>query len=92
MKWRDLTGTEKLKLLKHIQIPTLFPQFPNADKVQGIWKQLLEIYNLLRLKAHMSAEEIKTFELKTKQWLEKFLEVYQTKQVTPYIHLLTLRC
>ena len=37
----------------------------------------------------MSAEEIKAFELKTKKWLEKFLEVYQTKHVTPYIHLLT---
>ena len=89
LKWRDLMGTEKLKLLKHIKIPTLFPRFPNGDKVQSIWKEFLEIYNLLRLKAYMSAEEIKAFELKTKKWLEKFLEVYQTKHVTPYIHLLT---
>ena len=79
LKWRDLMGTEKLKLLKHIKIPTLFPRFPNGDKVQSIWKEFLEIYNLLRLKAYMSAEEIKAFELKTKKWLEKFLEVYQTK-------------
>ena len=37
----------------------------------------------------MSTEELKIFEVRTNNWLKKFLEIYQTKQVTPYIHLLT---
>ena len=45
MKWRDLTGNEKLKVFKQIQIPALFPQFPNGGAIQHIWKEFLEIYN-----------------------------------------------
>ena len=89
LKWRDLTGNEKLKLFMQIQIPTLFPLFPDGSKIQSIWKSFLEIYDLLRKKPCMSTDEIETFELKTKNWLVEFLKVYQTKQVTPYIHFLT---
>ena len=86
LKWRDLTGTEKLKLFKQIDIPNLFPGYPNGDNVQGIWRRFFNIYNLLREKNNMNSDE---FKLATKQWLQEFLEVYQTKQATPYIHLLT---
>jgi len=89
LKWRDLTVNEKLKLLKQIQIPVLFPHFPNGDIIQNIWKEFLEIYDLLCLKTCTNIEEIKTFQLKTNNWLKEFLQVYQTKHVTPYIHLLT---
>ena len=37
----------------------------------------------------MNSAAINEFKLATKQWLEEFLKVYQTKQATPYIHLLT---
>lgn len=48
LKWRDLTGNEKLKLLQQIYIPSLFPRLPNGDTIQNIWKKFLEIYDLLR--------------------------------------------
>ena len=66
MKWRDQTGNEKLKLFKQIQIPAVFPHFPNGDTVQNIWKDFLEIYDLLRSKACMNIEEIRIFQLKNK--------------------------
>ena len=89
LKWRDLTGNEKLKLFKHIDIPTVFPQLPNGKNVQKIWKGFLEIYELLHLKTSMTATELASFQRKTNDWLISFLAIYQTKHVTPYIHLLT---
>ena len=34
LQWRDLTGPEKLKLFSTINIPSLFPDIPDAQKVQ----------------------------------------------------------
>lgn len=84
MKWRDLVGPEKLKLFSKIDVPELFPDLPEGDKVQQIWKDFLAVYNLLR---STTAESNKIKE-SSKKWLELFLKVYQTKNVTPYMHTL----
>ena len=84
VKWRDLIGPEKIKLFSKLVIPELFPDFPQGDKVQKIWQDFMAIYNLLR-SAHTEKEQIK--ESATK-WLKLFLDVYQTKHVTPYMHTL----
>ena len=39
LKWRDLTGPEKLKLLKSIKIAELFPNLQKAQEVQQLWEQ-----------------------------------------------------
>ena len=83
-KWRDLVGPEKIKLFKKIVIPELFPDFPQGNKVQKIWKDFLAIYDLL-CSTNTNKGQIKE---STSQWLKLFLEVYQTKDVTPYVHTL----
>ena len=47
LKWRDLTGPEKLKLFKKLKIPEIFPTFPQSNKVQEIWDGLLQINEYL---------------------------------------------
>jgi len=47
LKWRDLTGPEKMKLFQSIKIPELFPKLPNKQKVQQLWKDLEDIYKTL---------------------------------------------
>jgi len=37
LKWRDLTGPEKLQLFKAIKIEELFPKLKQAKKNQQIW-------------------------------------------------------
>ena len=37
LKWRDLTGSEKLKLFVSTKMPELFPELNNADLVQKLW-------------------------------------------------------
>lgn len=36
-QWRDLTGPEKIRLFKNINIPKVFPALPNAAVLQDIW-------------------------------------------------------
>ena len=88
LKWRDLTGPEKLKIFNPINVPDLFPNLPKADLVQGIWKGFLVIHNRLSSRTAMSSQEVDNFKIEINGWLQKFLSVYQTKNVTPYIHLL----
>ena len=87
LKWRDLTGPEKLKLFHEIDIPTNFPSIPHATLVQKLWKNFLSIYETLCLKS-ISKNQIKEFQKAVRNWLSMFLLVYQTKHVTPYIHTL----
>ena len=87
LKWRDLTGPEKLKLFHRIDIETLFPGIPNATLVQKIWKDFLNIYNTLCLNP-INVSQIKEFRTTVRNWLTLFLSVYQSRHVTPYMHTL----
>jgi len=48
----------------------------------------MAIYNFLRKPNDPSSEEIDDFEEMVHAWLELFLSLFQTKHVTPYIHIL----
>lgn len=87
LKWRDLTGPEKYSLFNRIDIVTLFPNLPNAVILQKLWKEFASLNESIRSES-MATFEITAFEEKVKLWLELFLQVYQTKHVTPYMHAL----
>lgn len=87
LKWRDLTGPEKLKLFHKIDISSVFPGIPHATLVQKLWKDFLSIYKTLCLKS-VNKTQIKEFQAAVRNWLSMFLSVYYTKHVTPYIHTL----
>ena len=38
IKYRDLTGPEKVRLFTCINIPSTFPELHNKDKLQNLWK------------------------------------------------------
>ena len=82
MQWRDLTGPEKIRLFNKVDIPKYFPALSNGSAIQDIWIEFWRLFNKL------SMPEIDTLELQSdiKNWVGMFLKVYQTKNVTPYIH------
>lgn len=84
LQWRDLTGPEKIRLFKNINIPSLFPALPNAAIMQDIWMEFWRLFNTL------GESDVNHTELKEdcKKWVKLFLRVYQTTNVTPYIHSL----
>ena len=83
----ELRGPEKVKLYSILNVPKLLPKFKYASKVQVIWDQFHQITELLRNET-FSKTEIKNLENKIRTWFGNFLEVYQTRSVTPYIHIL----
>ena len=59
LKWRNLTGPEKLKLFKLIKIPELFPNLKNGEGIQQLWNGLSRIYKLLWLPKNMDEKLFK---------------------------------
>ena len=78
------TSPEKVKLFSKISIPTRFPNVPQAAEVQKLWTDFFSIYQTLR-----STEKIPhvIFQIRATNWVKLFKDVYQTKHITPYIHL-----
>ena len=81
MKWRDLSGPEKITLFKNIDIPKFFPAVPNGALIQDIWKEFWRLFR--ELEEHTNPSELQS---EIKNWVRKFLRVYQTKNITPYVH------
>ena len=82
LKWRDLTGPEKVRLFERIDIPTLFPTHPQKYELKFLWSEFYNLINKLK-KPDCDSEE---FEERAKAWVRLFTSLYQTKDVTPYIH------
>jgi len=87
LKWRDLTGPEKYRLFSKVDLPSLFPQVPKIATIQQISCQFVQLINVVRADSR-TAEEITKCEADGKAWLKCFLGIYQTKNVTPYMHLM----
>ena len=82
LEWRDLTGPEKPRLFQHINIPRLFPEIKEKKTIQELWDKFYDMYMSI-ISENPSADTLKK---DTQAWVMKYLRVYQTKNVTPYIH------
>lgn len=86
LQWKDLMSPEKLVLFEKI---ILFPQMPKVDEMNSLWKDFTGLYQMLHRK-NISQAEADEFGISAKQWVQDFTCVYQTKHVTPYIHLMAM--
>ena len=87
MEYRDLTGPEKLLLFQHINFHLLLPEFHYVDKLWALWGNFIDIIGDLKLN-YTSDDAISNLEDKIKKWFQKFLDLYQAKDVTPYMYSL----
>lgn len=51
LKWKTLTGSEKLVLFKNINILTALGETDEATSIQKLWKQFLEVNSALCVKS-----------------------------------------
>ena len=94
LKWRDLTGPKKKRLFEHIDVPKLFPSLKNNEAIQKLWKDFAVLTEHLAL----SEEQLSTdqrwspakFDEKAKKGVKDFADIYQIKDVTPYMHCLAM--
>lgn len=87
LEYRDLTGPEKLLLFQHINFHSLLSECHDADKLQALWSNFMDIVGDLKLD-YPTDDAISSIEDKIKKWFQKFLDLYQAKDVTPYMHAL----
>ena len=76
LKWRDLSGTEKYKFFKHVDLPS-FPELPHVKMVQEIWMKFLLLNECIKSE-ELSSVQISCLAEDAKQWLQLFLQVYQS--------------
>ena len=87
LKYRTLTGPEKLILFDKLNIAETFPQVPNVEKVQLLWTDLLRINRMLATRPEeITPDVVSEFEKKAKNFLKQFVQIYPTKFVTPYMY------
>ena len=48
MQWRDLMGPEKHVVLDKINLPEVFPDLPNVQEIQKLWKDFKQLYGILQ--------------------------------------------
>ena len=92
LKWRTLTGPEKLRLFKNINIQKLLPDSPESStiKIQVLWTELLKLNEMFsKGPENILEKDICDFETQSREWVQKFIQVYQTKALTPYIHAMS---
>ena len=63
----------------------LFPDLPNADKIQEIWTWFDKIYEQLQSTDHLDPDQ---FQDDVNNWITIFTSIYLIKHVTPYMHIL----
>ena len=74
LKTRTLTGTEKLKVIKHMEMARLLPKMDTMEvvRIQHLWTELFEINHLLsKSPDSMSAADVRTFEDKAREWVRR---------------------
>ena len=87
LKWRTLTGPEKLTVFSKINIAETFPEIPQSSDVRTLWKQLLDINTLLSIRPEeITSEKVADFRSKSTAFVQIFTQIYPAKHVTPYMH------
>lgn len=89
LEYRSLNGPEKLLLFEKIDVNELLGNLPDAQLINTLWKNFLGIYIKLR-KTYKNGEEIHQLKQEITTWTQDFLHIYQSRDVTPYMH--AFRC
>ena len=90
LTYRDFTGPEHWRILNSIDLDyflagTSFTKLPSLKQLWSNFKLLItEISGL----SNQNEVALKAFECSARSWLELFCNIYPTKDVTPYMHIL----
>ena len=90
IKVRTFNGDESLLIMEKLDFEVAFPQkdFPRFTKGKKFTELFKKFHNVfMKLKSNFYINNEEQCEKDTAEWLELFLSIFHTNQVTPYIHL-----
>jgi len=62
----------------------LLPQYKDAEQLQSVYDTFLTLYS--ELGNTFLADQVERYEQKIKKWTQDFLQLFQTRDVTPSMH------
>jgi hypothetical protein len=86
IKLRSLNGPEKLRLFEGIstkKFANIVPSLPKVSDVDLLWQEFIQIY----LSLTNNSFDKNILKISTSSWLERFVSIYQSVTVTPYMHI-----
>ena len=86
LKWRDLTGPEKIRLFEKVDLKQWFSDMPNVGTIQNIWMKFYDVYIIVKSSNPVATCSMQELRCKLKTWMSLFTSIYQTKNVTPCIY------
>ena len=87
LEYRDLTGPEKLLVMQSINFQSLLPNFKKTKEMEKLWASFMESIGDLKLE-FTTNDGITQLTNKINSWFDKFVCLYQAKDVTSYMHAL----
>ena len=87
LEYRELTRPEKIVLMQSINFQSLLPNFQATKELEILWGSFMEIIGDLKLE-FTTEVAVTLLKNKIKSWFEKFLFLFQAKDITPYMHAL----
>ena len=92
IEFKQLSGSEKLRLFEQIDINNLFLELQNRKKVEELWKNFFNIYVSVKNNAYPIKTRVEDIKTNTKKWVSDFISIYQSQLTShlAYIHLVNI--
>ncbi len=85
--WTSLRATDRKVMCENLDVVALLGSGKKAAILQELFR-ILSVHNKqLRARKLWSDQEISVFEEEARDYMRKFLSVFPTKHVTPYMHI-----
>ena len=90
LKRRTFSGPDKLKIIKALKVPDLFPltSQEKTQRIQLLWDSFMALIKDMDELDIGNTGKILDFNQNAKKWVTKYISLYPTKDVTPYMHIM----
>ena len=75
--------------LRKLIYQEILPNLPNVHKIQELWEKFKQLYGIFQQQT-ITSDEATKFEMDAIDWVKKFTTIYQSKNITLYIHIMAM--
>ena len=87
LEYRDFTGPEHGKIQSHIELQNLIPWHKKLKDIEKLWHDFSRLMD--QMKQDLDLNGVMKFQSEAKAWVNLYSSVYQKRDVTYYMHVMT---
>ena len=88
LKHIDFTGPNNHKILTYVRISNFITRRARAQKLQKVWDHFLLLMTQVQNLAKTQSVSLNVFQASAKEWVTEYVKLHQSKDATPYMHIL----